>query len=130
MITQSSVGTNGANLLVDVRTVQFLLNNWREPKSLPAISVDGLFGPETLGAIRIFQQQETHIVDGRVDPNGLALKILVNNHERSILSYVHKNCKTILDNLDGQLRPLATSFPHELQAPMSVVRMRVDALRP
>lgn len=129
MIIQFSVGTNGANLLKDVRTVQFLLNEWREQKTLPAISVDGRFGPGTLGAIRLFQQKETHIVDGRVDPNGPALKILVSNHERSLLSFVHNNCKAILDSLDVQLGPLAAPFASELQV-LSLVRRRVDALRP
>jgi preprotein translocase subunit SecD len=28
--------------------------------------------PETIGAIRLFQQRETHLIDGRIDPHGPA----------------------------------------------------------
>lgn len=130
MVIQSSVGMNGANISKDLRTVQFLLCEWRFQKRLPLISIDGLFGQETLGAIRLFQKQETHIVDGRVDPKGPALKRLVSNHESVVRSFIHKHCTTVLVNLDGQLRRLAAPFPRDLQVPMNLVTTRIEALRP
>jgi peptidoglycan hydrolase-like protein with peptidoglycan-binding domain len=52
----ASVGEGGRNLPDDTRTVQGLLNTARQNDGLTAIAVDGLVGPETVGAIRAFQQ--------------------------------------------------------------------------
>jgi hypothetical protein len=130
MIIRASVGENGANLLGDVQTIQSLLNEWREQRRAASISVDGVVGHETLSAIRLLQKQETHIIDGRIDPGGPALKVLALSHERLVLNYVFRNCKTVLDNLDLQLRLLATPLPLQLQASISSVKMRVNAIRP
>jgi hypothetical protein len=71
-----SVGFGGVNLPGDTRTVQELLNDARADTGLPPIKVDGLVGPETIGAIRQFQQSRLGFADGRVDPGGPTLQAL------------------------------------------------------
>src|SRR3546814_416530 len=69
----ASVGDGGANRNSDIRTIQEMLNrvppSWGGPA--PALAVDGLIGPKTIGAIRNFQQIQLGTIfnpDGRVDP--------------------------------------------------------------
>jgi hypothetical protein len=69
-----SVGDGGINAASDTRYVQLQLNDWRGRRGLSLLTVDGLSGPNTRGAIVAFQQSETSIVDGRVDPNGPAIR--------------------------------------------------------
>ncbi len=66
----ASVGSKGANRYDDVVTVQRLLNCVPplEGGPSPAIAVDGLVGPRTIGAISRFQQHQFGWADGRVDP--------------------------------------------------------------
>ncbi|MEP7365673.1 MAG: hypothetical protein ABI972_20665 [Acidobacteriota bacterium] len=70
-----SVGVGGTNHSSDVYTVQYLLNC--VPKSaggpMRELAVDGIVGPETMGAIQRFQTAQTHKCDGRIDPGGPAL---------------------------------------------------------
>lgn len=68
---QSSVGANGVNRSDDTRYIQQLLN--RQPPgqySFGQIAVDGLVGPQTIGAITNFQKNVVGMSypDGRVDP--------------------------------------------------------------
>src|SRR5262245_962938 len=67
-----SVGLQGRNKPEDVVLVQELINavpgNMGGPPS--PIDVDGLVGPQTIGAIRRFQVKVFGAGDGRVDPNG------------------------------------------------------------
>lgn len=65
------VGQGGGNRQHDVRTVQELLNTASDQSGVPhkRIAVDGLVGPETIRAIREFQQAHFLWADGRVDPN-------------------------------------------------------------
>lgn len=70
-----SVGAGGVNRADDVATVQVLLNavraQWQVP-SADQILVDGLVGPQTIGAIRDFQKYfvtELKVQDGKVDPS-------------------------------------------------------------
>jgi hypothetical protein len=72
----ASVGLGGRNLAGDTFTVQQLLNRARQEDGLPPIAVDGLVGPETIGAIRAFQQSRLGFSDGRVDPNGPTIAAL------------------------------------------------------
>ncbi|MFL5001283.1 MAG: peptidoglycan-binding protein, partial [Xanthobacteraceae bacterium] len=72
----ASVGLGGRNLAGDTFTIQQLLNRARQNDGLPPIAVDGLVGPETIGAIRAFQQSRVGFSDGRVDPNGPTLAAL------------------------------------------------------
>jgi peptidoglycan hydrolase-like protein with peptidoglycan-binding domain len=69
MSLSASVGHGGRNLADDVRQVQSLLN---EAGAAPALVVDGACGPQTVGAIRWFQEHVVHLPrpDGRVDPGG------------------------------------------------------------
>ncbi len=60
-----AVGSGGRNQPDDVTTVQELLN--RKGASL---TVDGLVGPATIGAISSFQREALGFADGRVDPGG------------------------------------------------------------
>lgn len=66
-----SVGLQGKNALDDVSAVQRLLNNATAVAGAPPkpITVDGLIGPETIGAIKTFQSKMLGFADGRVDPN-------------------------------------------------------------
>ncbi len=73
-----SVGINGKNAKADVLTVQTLLNQARGKTGGPPapIGTDGVFGPETAGAINRFQSRNFGWADGRVDPNGRTLTTL------------------------------------------------------
>jgi hypothetical protein len=68
-----SVGVGGGNLVVDVMTVQFLLNCVPTNEGGPSeeLEVDGLAGPLTKGAILRFQHTHFGWADGRVDPEVL-----------------------------------------------------------
>lgn len=57
----------------DAKYVQYLLNEWRRPRRLSILAIDGIVGPLTDAAIRDFQKSETGIVDGRVDCAGPAI---------------------------------------------------------
>src|SRR5262245_18285261 len=72
----ASVGQGGKNLQPDVITVQELLNRARDRQNLPPIKVDGFVGPQTVGAIRAFQESRFGWADGRVDPGGPTLAAL------------------------------------------------------
>lgn len=81
MTIQQSVGAGGVNSPNDVRVVQQLLNDQNHPKfQTPTLSVDGLIGPNTIGAIRSYQ---TAVVggkaDGRVDPGRNTIAALMQN---------------------------------------------------
>ncbi len=76
MLITGPVGTSGVNRRDDVALVQFLLNDFRGRNGRPPIAQDGLVGPETIGAIREFQAAVTHVVDGRLDPAGPAMKAI------------------------------------------------------
>jgi peptidoglycan hydrolase-like protein with peptidoglycan-binding domain len=77
MATQigGSVGLGGKNFRADVQAVQELLNRVKVGQGGPLspVAVDGMFGPETVGAITRFQKQNFSWGDGRVDPNGQTL---------------------------------------------------------
>ncbi|MFD8543211.1 peptidoglycan-binding protein [Streptomyces sp. NPDC059649] len=61
-----SVGVNGDNQPDDVREVQEFLNDFRADNGLPLISVDGLVGPATIGAINAFQATQGGDQDGQM----------------------------------------------------------------
>jgi peptidoglycan hydrolase-like protein with peptidoglycan-binding domain len=70
-----SVGRSGRNVRADVTAVQSILNATR-PFAAPqttALTVDGLVGPKTIGAIERFQYWNRSAVDGRMDPRGPAI---------------------------------------------------------
>jgi peptidoglycan hydrolase-like protein with peptidoglycan-binding domain len=121
MPIQQSVGKGGANRPDDTRHVQSLLNDWRESNQLAPIGVDGLVGPQTIGAILEFQQRVTHIVDGRVDPGGPALTQLEALHDSRQLAALSRDVLEILDYFErlrlmsGNLVP-GLSFDLQLKA--------------
>ena len=91
-----SVGRRGTNKPEDVRTVQQLLNGfhqnrvrgagaglesraWRRlPRRRVKLQVDGVVGPETLGAIEEYQRYVlgAYRPDGRIDPRGPTIQAL------------------------------------------------------
>jgi peptidoglycan hydrolase-like protein with peptidoglycan-binding domain len=86
---QAAVGAAPApNLVEDVRYVQLLLNDWRARNGFTPIAEDGAVGGETRGAIRVFQQEVTGIVDERVDVQGPAIGSLERLHLQSVFDAV------------------------------------------
>lgn len=81
-----SVGSGGHNVRGDVFYVQFLLCDCRCRMLLPPITVDGIVGPETIGAIGAIQKQYSLTVDGRVDPKGPTIAVLEKVHLAGICS--------------------------------------------
>ena len=75
----ASVGHQGINFVNDTLTVQFLLNCVSESEGGPLeeLVLDGLIGPKTIGAIIRFQQAQLGFADGRVDPEHLGGKTIV-----------------------------------------------------
>ena len=76
MITiTASVGKNASNQPEDVKKIQQLLNSMQANQGGPdpKLEVDGLNGPKTIAAIEKFQTHHQLVVDGRVDPGGMAL---------------------------------------------------------
>lgn len=76
LILKGSVGAGGNNLPGDVRLVQMLLNDARVASGQSPITVDGLAGPQTVGAIEAYQRRATGVVDGRCDPDGPTIRKL------------------------------------------------------
>jgi peptidoglycan hydrolase-like protein with peptidoglycan-binding domain len=73
---RSSVGEGGWNDRQDVGVVQYLLNVVRKRSGATPLAVDGIVGPKTLAAIREFQQSNSLVVDGRVDPGHATILLL------------------------------------------------------
>ncbi|MFD7877751.1 peptidoglycan-binding protein [Streptomyces sp. NPDC059766] len=82
---RQSVGSGGINSNSDVAYVQLMLNDWRGQNEIsPLLEVDGLVGSKTTGAITLFQQNVTGIVDGRFDPHGPGVIALESFHFESL----------------------------------------------
>lgn len=75
-----SVGFAGANMRPDVLMIQNLLNAVPPPRGgpMPLLSVDGMCGPKTCGAIRGFQMRNASLADGRIDPGQRTEQTLLN----------------------------------------------------
>ncbi len=85
---KSAVGEAGTNSQPDVKYVQYLLNDWRLSNDGKPIAIDGFVGPLTTGAIREFQRAPAGVVDGRIDPNGAAIRRLEYCHISRIASTI------------------------------------------
>ena len=74
---QQSVGKQGVNHALDVKTVQAQLNA-QAPATRTKLVVDGKCGAKTIAAISDFQKVVLGLIqpDGRVDPNGRTLRAL------------------------------------------------------
>ena len=74
------MGPKAANRLVDVRTIQHLLNGIKpsEGGPQPLLVVDGLCGKKTESAVQQFQLKHFgwKLADGRVDPGGQTLALM------------------------------------------------------
>jgi peptidoglycan hydrolase-like protein with peptidoglycan-binding domain len=72
------VGENGFGKTDEVKKVQRLLNcvPVMSGGPWPRLDVDGVCGPVTRNAIRVFQSEQLGFADGRVDPNQETLKSL------------------------------------------------------
>jgi peptidoglycan hydrolase-like protein with peptidoglycan-binding domain len=67
---RASVGLGGVNDGNDTRIVQCALNVFRSRRGQGSLSIDGIVGPLTIGAIRDYQLASRLPLDGRIDPNG------------------------------------------------------------
>lgn len=76
-VLSGSVGSGGVNQRSDVGLVQILLNVMRGMQNKSLLMVDGICGPLTLAAIREFQTEFASTTDGRVDPHGPTLHLLI-----------------------------------------------------
>jgi hypothetical protein len=74
----ASVGSGGVNNRPDVWNVQTMLIKVRKRSGQTGIALDGLIGPETIGAIKSFQKEQFgwQDPDGRVDVRGRTLEHL------------------------------------------------------
>jgi peptidoglycan hydrolase-like protein with peptidoglycan-binding domain len=89
MPIRSSVGQGGINLREDVSYVQGLLNRMGGTGyNHGTISVDGINGPQTIAAIKNYQQNVVKLSrpDGRVDPGGKTILSLEQNAVRNPMS--------------------------------------------
>src|SRR4051794_40070727 len=103
MLITASVGSSGFNRRDDVVLVQFLLNDWRERNRRSPIAQDGLVGPQTIGAIRDFQETMTHVVDGRVDPAGPSMNALARMPAGETIRSVASILLTSLTHMEREL---------------------------
>jgi len=126
---QSSVGQGGANRPADVRRVQELLNASRRRRGLPSINVDGLIGPKTIAAITEFQQRETNIVDGRVDPNGPAIRALEAGASASNVEAAAA-ILAILQQLDFAVSSVGGNLPSNTLQDIASIRAQAKAIAP
>ena len=83
---KGSVGESATNSRPDVKYVQYLLTDWRLSSGGRSLAIDGIAGPLTIAAIREFQRANSGVVDGRVDPNGPAVRWLEYCHLSHIAS--------------------------------------------
>ena len=123
-----SVGSGGNNRVLDVRLVQTILNEWRAQNGLRPIGVDGLSGPETIGAIRVFQQSTTKIVDGRVDSNGASWRSLAAVHNAIVLSFIEAESKRVFDYLDLVIRSSTRTLPPTILSKMNNIRFEMQSI--
>jgi peptidoglycan hydrolase-like protein with peptidoglycan-binding domain len=90
-----SVGHDGVNDAEDVRVVQRLLNGYFGVQA-GLLKVDGIAGPKTIAAINDFQGCVTGTVDGRIDPNGPAIKKLAELHVKSAMAGINPKIASLL----------------------------------
>lgn len=76
-VLSAAVGAGGGNQPNDVGLVQILLNVMRGVQRKSLLQVDGIAGPRTIEAIKEFQSQFGRRADGRVDPSGPTLRLLI-----------------------------------------------------
>jgi hypothetical protein len=94
------------------------------------ITVDGIVGPETIGAIAAFQTEHRRIADGRLDPFGSTLADLKRCAGRVLEGQLRGAMRAVLDDLDGRLARKCYRLPPELEGKMRSLRHYVTCLRP
>lgn len=73
---RQAVGERANNSQLDVKVVQILLNKKRQAQAKPLLTIDGLYGQQTLSAIRDYQSKFMEKPDGIVSPYGMTIKKL------------------------------------------------------
>jgi hypothetical protein len=105
------------------------LNIVRTQDKLPPIDVDGVVGPETLGAILEFQRLHTQAKDDRIDPHGPSLREL----ERLVAPVIGARIKSaatrILDGLSYELESRGLRLTPELQNNVDSIERAVLGLQ-
>jgi peptidoglycan hydrolase-like protein with peptidoglycan-binding domain len=113
MILTGSVGENGTNSSKDVQYVQRLLNDWGGRLGKPLISVDGIIGQETNTAIREFQTEVTGIIDGRIDPGGIAIQSLQRLHIGAIFDDLDPEMETAFTEMNALILQIEAGTSEE-----------------
>lgn len=129
MPIQASVGRGGANRRDDILLVQKYLNVARRQAGLPLVVVDGLIGPETIGAITAFQATHRGVVDGRVDPRGAAITELDRIASTAGEAQLRADLVQVLDGLAQRLDQWGTVLPADLTAKFGAIRSAVMRLQ-
>ncbi len=129
MAISASVGKGGTNLITDVRRIQEALNIARRLEHLTPIKVDGLVGPETIGAISDFQRGHTKAVDGRIDPHGPTLRELENVIVAEVESAIRASLMRVLRSLEHELQSRQLQVPQNIQAEIVKVKSAILVLR-
>lgn len=100
----SSVGAGGTNDAGDVSYVQYLLGHWLANRGQASISVDGIVGPVTIGAIDQAQLEIFgHVADSLVEPENQTIARLELDHWANLIA-------ALTVDFDG---PLAGDFTTE-----------------
>lgn len=105
-----SVGSGGFNVRIDVILIQTLLNIVRIKANQNLIAVDGLVGPQTIGAITGFQRRNQGLhPDGRVDPGRATETALIRQSQGApaTIEDLLAEISAILADADGQARAAA-----------------------
>jgi peptidoglycan hydrolase-like protein with peptidoglycan-binding domain/HAMP domain-containing protein len=123
----ASVGLNAVNRPADVRNVQGLLNEARAAKGQPPITVDGLVGPQTIGAIKAFQAGEGIVADGRVDPGRATITALESDGSDDAVSRAASILIAHLNQFDDLRSP---DVPRTIRASLGRLRNSAASLVP
>ena len=121
---RGSVGQGGFNNAADVRIVQRLLNE-TIPHGQVVLAIDGIVGPKTISAIRLFQKTAgLRIVDGRVDPGGPTINCLAKCHIEGISKGLKPDFLVVARNysVSAELNPAAINFPALLVEYLNLLR--------
>jgi peptidoglycan hydrolase-like protein with peptidoglycan-binding domain len=108
-----SVGKSGLNRTADVFRVQEALHIARAQEDMPPIQVDGLVGPQTIGAIEDFQHRHTQVGDGRIDPHGPTLRELETMVGPVIEARIRAVIVRVLEGLASELQMRGLQLPQK-----------------
>ncbi len=100
---EKSVGRQGVNTFNDTLIIQSALTVLRVRGGQKPIAIDGLVGPETIGAITGLQQREGLPADGRADVDGPTVKRIRSllGNEALVFGPTISRLAVLLDALNG-----------------------------